>query len=86
MINFLIFFTVIFLYSCTQQNDFIQPNKIVKSEIPSKKMSRSDVKKMQKKIIFSPKAGDISPQGFNWVHFDFAAFFSGAFYQHNFNN
>lgn len=33
---------------------------------------------------YVPQAADISPEGFNWIHRDFALIFSGAIYEHNF--
>ena len=76
MIKIFLLLSTLCLVSCSKKNEIITSTP--------KKMSRSDVKSMQKEIRFSPKPGDLSPKGFNWVHFDFAYFFSGVFYQHNF--
>lgn len=71
------------LISCNKNNHFVeQEGKKNKATIVQSKTI--DINAFKQKTTYTPKKEDISPEGFNWIHYDFAQFFSGAFYEHNF--
>ncbi|CBW26784.1 hypothetical protein BMS_1969 [Halobacteriovorax marinus SJ] len=67
-------FTLAIISSCNREPD--------KEKVLSPQKGQADIASLKKKIVFEPKKGDISPKGYNWVHFDLASYYSGALYEH----
>lgn len=83
MNKFLSVILIITLFSCSKRNYFLESDS-QKNQATIVKGKAFDINALKSKSTYTPKKEDISPEGFNWIHYEFAQFFSGAFYEHNF--
>lgn len=74
---------IITLFSCNKSKSILESDSR-KNQATIVKEKNFDITTFKNKSAYTPKKEDISPEGFNWIHYDFAQFFSGAFYEHNF--
>lgn len=74
-------FVIAGLVAYQAQKDNSSNNKQKK---PKKTQNQNfDKLSRMKNTSYTPKAADLSPEGFNWVHREFAVIFSQSAYQHN---
>lgn len=76
----LIIASLLFLFSCQKEKQTISVP--TKTKTSSTQVTKKDINTMTKKITFIPSLEDLSPKGFNWVHFEFSSFYFGAIYEH----
>lgn len=84
MNKYLLICSLFYLFGCFKDDASSTKEALTKIKNQSSLDIQKKITKMQNEVKFRAGPKDISPEGFNWVHYDLAKIYSRAIYEHNF--